>query len=87
MRFIYAFRDILQTWQGTALTIIAILGALYYGPRKVLETWDWYWDRYRDNDVLFMISRRKTIQRPLGAFAMLGKHAPPPPQTLDRFVD
>ena len=83
MRSIYAFRDFLQTWQGTALTGIAILGTLYYGPRKMLETWDWYWERYRDNEVLFMISRRKTIPRPRGTFGYLGKHPPPPPQTME----
>jgi hypothetical protein len=83
MRFIYAFRDFLQTWQGTALTGIAILGTFYYGPRKMLETWDWYWDRYRDNEVLFIISRRKTIPRPGGGFPYLGKHPPPPPQTME----
>jgi hypothetical protein len=59
MRFVIAFRDFLQTWQGTAVTVLAILGALYYGPRKLLETWDWYWDRYRDNDVFHLIARRK----------------------------
>lgn len=59
MRFLYAFRDFLQTWQGTALTIIAILGTLYYGPRKMLETLDWYFERYWDNEVFFLVEHRK----------------------------
>jgi hypothetical protein len=29
-----------------------VLAALYYGPRKVLETWDWYLDRFLDQPIV-----------------------------------
>jgi hypothetical protein len=51
----------LATWQGAAIAAVPVLAAIYYGPRKMLETWDWYWDRFRDNAVLFVIQRRKLI--------------------------
>jgi DNA-binding transcriptional ArsR family regulator len=61
MRFLHALRELLQTWQGVVLSILAVLGAIYYGPRKILETWDWYWDRFRDSEVFFVIERRKIM--------------------------
>jgi hypothetical protein len=64
MRFLTAFRDFLQTWQGTAVTVLAILSALYYGPRKLLETWDWYCDRYRDSEVFIVIAHPKILDAP-----------------------
>jgi hypothetical protein len=48
MRFLQALRELLQTWQGVVLSILAALGAIYYGPRKMLETYDWYMDRFWD---------------------------------------
>lgn len=51
MRFLHALRELLQTWQGAALSILAILGTIYYGPRKMLETYDWYMDRFWDYKV------------------------------------
>jgi hypothetical protein len=75
MRFLQALRALLQTWQGVLLAILAVLGAIYYGPRKMLETWDWYWDRFRDNDVFFIIERRKII--PGSPYARLGPSARP----------
>jgi hypothetical protein len=54
----------IRSWEGIVPSVIAIAAALYYGPRKMLETWDWYWDRFRDSDVFHIISRRKLIQAP-----------------------
>jgi hypothetical protein len=75
MRFVQALRALLQTWQGVILALLAALGAIYYGPRKMLETWDWYWDRFRDNDVFFVIARRKII--PGNRYARLAPSAYP----------
>jgi hypothetical protein len=86
MRFLQALRALLQTWQGVVLTILAILGAIYYGPRKMLETYDWYLDRFRDNDVFFLIQRRKMVS--MGAVA---NFAPPSlkelPYTVKEIAD
>lgn len=32
----------------------------------MLETWDWYWSRFRDNDVLQIIERRRIVPKPGG---------------------
>jgi hypothetical protein len=37
--------DLFRTWQGLTLASVSFLATLYYGPRKMLETWDWYLDR------------------------------------------
>jgi hypothetical protein len=71
MRFLQALRELLQTWQGVLLAILAVLGAIYYGPRKMLETWDWYWERFRDSEVLFMIERRKIVSPPRSNFPVV----------------
>lgn len=52
MRLWHAFRVFLHTWQGVALSIVAALGAIYYGPRQMLETWYWYLDKFRDEPIL-----------------------------------
>jgi len=56
------WRDIwawLHTWQGYVPTSIALATALYYGPQKVLETWDWYLNRFLDEDVLDVLRDRR----------------------------
>jgi hypothetical protein len=80
MRFLQALRALLQTWQGVVLSIIAALGAIYYGPKKMLETWDWYWDRWWDNEVYFLISRRKLIPQTGNSFS--NRSAVPPPKEM-----
>jgi hypothetical protein len=47
----------LQTWKGAVPAVVAVLAAIYYGPRKILETWDWYIDRFRDNAVMQILER------------------------------
>jgi len=42
-------------------TGIAVLTAIYYGPRKVLETWDWYVNRFLDEPVLKVLRDRRLI--------------------------
>jgi hypothetical protein len=77
MRFLHALRELLRTWQGIVLGVLAVVGAIYYGPKKMLETWDWYWDRFRDNEVFLIICRRKLIPKPGGY--VHSNFAPPPP--------
>jgi len=43
--------DFLKSWQGVAVAALAGLGTVYYGPRKMLETYDWYLDRFFDSKV------------------------------------
>jgi|ERR1035441_1042097 hypothetical protein len=55
---IWALRYNILTWVGGILTVAA---ALYYGPRKMLETWDWYMFRFRDRTVLDVLESRRRI--------------------------
>lgn len=48
-----------RTWQGLTLATLGAVATVYYGPCKMLETWDWYWDRFRDGDVLLLLHSRK----------------------------
>jgi IS1 family transposase len=41
-----------QTAWGWTVATIGGFTALYYGPRKMFETFDWYMDRFRDYKVL-----------------------------------
>jgi hypothetical protein len=43
--------NLLYTWQGFIAAAISVLAAIYYGPKKVLEAWDWYMDRFFDQKV------------------------------------
>jgi len=40
-----------KSWQGVIAGNIAVVATIYYGPRRVLETYDWYMDRFRDYKV------------------------------------
>jgi hypothetical protein len=63
------FRDLwpyARTWWGLTVAIATALVALYQGPRLMLETWDWYCDRFRDNAVYFLMRRRKMVPRAPG---------------------
>jgi hypothetical protein len=51
-----------RSWQGVVPSIIAVAAAIYYGPKKMLEVWDWYVDRFRDRDVLLIVKHRPFIQ-------------------------
>jgi hypothetical protein len=53
----------LKSWIGA---LIAILAALYYGPRKMLETWDWYVYRFRDYDVYEIIDQKRDKETVVG---------------------
>ena len=40
-----------HTWWGTFVGGATILYGAYYGLRKMLETWDWYIERFTDSKV------------------------------------
>jgi len=44
---------------------------VYYAPKKVLETWDWYLDRFRDRPILDVmrdvrLPKNLTVPNPIG---------------------
>ena len=41
--------------------IIAAAPVIYYGPRKALETWDWYVHRFRDEPILQLMRDCKLV--------------------------
>ena len=53
----------LASWAGASL---ALLAALYYGPRKMLETWDWYVYRFRDSAIFEIIDQPKVYEQTHG---------------------
>jgi predicted Rossmann fold nucleotide-binding protein DprA/Smf involved in DNA uptake len=50
---------LLKVWPWAGW-MIALLGAIYYSPRKVIEQWNWYLARYRDEQVLDITKQRET---------------------------
>lgn len=40
-----------RSWWGATVALATFLAAAYYGPKKMLETWDWYRDRWCDSKV------------------------------------
>jgi hypothetical protein len=74
-----SWREIWQffrTWQGLAAAVFAALATIYYGPRKMFETWDWYLDQFRDRKVMDAIS----VPKPARSGASLSNFGPPPPK-------
>jgi len=63
-----ATRDFLNTWQGYVTASIAVLGTVFgtvlYGPRKFLETKDWYLERFRDRQVEAVLRDRQILSPP-----------------------
>jgi len=57
----------MHRWQWLIAAIVAAVPTLYYGPRKVLETWDWYLDRFRDRPILEVL-REVRIPKNLAPF-------------------
>jgi hypothetical protein len=59
--------DFLKSWQGFLATSFAFLAAIYYGPKKVLETWDWYMDRFFDSKVKALMEEHARRAESAGA--------------------
>jgi hypothetical protein len=58
-----------RTVWGWTVASAAGLAALYYGPRKMLETFDWYMDRFLDykvRDFLESLVTVSTVATPQG---------------------
>jgi len=53
----------LRSGYGITASIAGFLLALYYGPRTMLETWDWYINRFFDEPVLDVL-RHQAMVRP-----------------------
>jgi hypothetical protein len=52
----------LRRWQWLIAAVVAGMPILYYGPRKLLETWDWYINRFIDEPVLDILLERRFVQ-------------------------
>ena len=61
-------------WKGTISTL-GISAAIYYGLRRVLETWRWYCFEIRDRTVLQLIERRKMV--PDGSWTVFNREPHP----------
>ena len=68
--------EFLRTWQGAATAFVAALATIYYGPRKMLETYDWYMYRFRDHKVRRFL-RSSVIPSRLTALGEEGAKAVP----------
>ena len=51
--------DFLLRWQWLVAAIAAGAPTVFYGPKKALETWDWYVDRFRDRPILEVLREVK----------------------------
>jgi len=61
------FIDFLHRWLWLVAAIAASVPTVYYGPKKLLETWDWYVDRFRDRHILEVL-REVRIPKKLAPF-------------------
>lgn len=66
-----AFIDFLHRWQWLVAAFAAGVPTVYYGPKKVVETWEWYVDRFRDRPILEVL-REVRIPKRLGPFSPIG---------------
>jgi len=80
---VWALRYTLVGWIGGAITVVA---AIYYGPRKIMETWDWYMFRFRDREVLEVLEdrRRMGVFKPVDIANRLGRKQPSVLRSLNR---
>jgi DNA-binding transcriptional ArsR family regulator len=63
--------DFLHHWQWLIAAVIAAIPAIYHAPKKALETWDWYLNRFRDRVVLDVL-REVRIPKKLAPFNPTG---------------
>lgn len=67
------FAGFFHTWYGITATTVGSLLALYYGPRQMFETWDWYLNRFRDEPILDVL-RHVRIPNKLAPHNPIGPH-------------
>ena len=48
-----------RNWWGLTVAAATLLAAAYYGPKKMLETWDWYLYRWWDSKVLKVLNDKR----------------------------
>ncbi len=53
--------ELFRTWQGVGVAATGVIAALYYGPQKILETWDWYVNRFHDEAVLDVLKEQSLL--------------------------
>jgi hypothetical protein len=79
---------LITSWKGIIPSVIAVTAAIYYGPKKMLEVWDWYVDRFRDRPVLAILKHRQLSQQaPFLNFAMRGGISQPAPIEFPHFAE
>lgn len=66
--------EFFKSWQGVIAGSIAVAATIYYGPRRVLETFDWYMDRFKDYKVRDFL-RSNVIPRRLTAHGEMSAQA------------
>ncbi len=77
--------EFLHHWQWLVGGTIAAAPAVYYGPRKALETWDWYAQRFRDEPILQLMRDCKLVsaEHNITLEPQIGpNHTPATPNTL-----
>jgi hypothetical protein len=65
MSGLYDFWPYARNWWGVTAASVTFLAAVYYGPKKMLETWEWYRDRWFDakvRDVLHDNRQREAVR-------------------------
>jgi hypothetical protein len=53
----------IRSWEGIVPSVVAVAAALFYGPKKVLEVWDWYLERFRDRHVWGILKYRIKVEQ------------------------
>jgi len=75
----------IHRWQWLVAAIVAGVPTLFYGPRKALETWDWYVNRFRDEPLLQIMRDRKMLPRELDT-PLEQQIGPSPPMTSNALI-
>jgi hypothetical protein len=57
MRWTHAWSIISRHW-AIASWIVAALALLYYGPKRISETYYWWWDHISDDKVLAEVRKK-----------------------------
>lgn len=65
LRVLSILWDFIRAAGGLAV----ISASIYYGPKKVLETWDWYLHRFRDSAVFEVLDQRIPSTHPINAIS------------------
>jgi hypothetical protein len=64
----------IRSWKGIVSSVVAVAAALFYGPKKVLEVWDWYLERFRDRHVWGILKNRTKVEQGIRFNPYKGMH-------------